>query len=211
MRVERCLYAHHAGVDNMDAIAVSQPHLRMHLKSIEGRIIKYNSILGMSSKKSCQFISLFYYINQRWTARNLHIMSCEIKICCLGKDYFKMARLISDLDHTSDGVVRLAEVEEVIVLQVPLSVRGAVKNGHSPVGQGGEHTALHVTEIKRDERPGRITHCKAVSRQANVSHFSFLPNLSKATQCFNGWRRKSLRNWFTRKLKSIKFINLSKD
>ena len=49
-----------------------------------------------------------------------------------------------DLDHAADGVVRLAQVQQVVVPQVPLAVRGAVEDCHCPVSQGGQHAALHV-------------------------------------------------------------------
>ena len=49
-----------------------------------------------------------------------------------------------DLDHATDGVVRLAQVQQVVVPQVPLPVRGAVEDCHRTVSQRGQHAALHV-------------------------------------------------------------------
>ncbi len=70
VRVEALLHRHGLGVDDEDAVAVSAPHLVVHL------------------------------------------------------------------DHGPDGVVRLAQVQEVVVGQVPLSVGGgAVEDGDGAVGQ----------------------------------------------------------------------------
>ena len=50
-----------------------------------------------------------------------------------------------DLDHAADGVVRLAQVQQVVVPQVPLAVCSAVEYCHRSVSQGGQHAALHVS------------------------------------------------------------------
>lgn len=53
---------------------------------------------------------------------------------------------MTDLYHASDGLPGLAQVEEVVVGEVPLSVGGrAVEDGDAPVRQRGQHAALHVT------------------------------------------------------------------
>lgn len=41
--------------------------------------------------------------------------------------------------------MRLAEVEQVVVGEVPLAVAGPVEDGDRPVGEGGHHTAFHMT------------------------------------------------------------------
>ena len=43
--------------------------------------------------------------------------------------------------------MRLAEVEEVVVGEVPLAVGVPVEDGDRAVREGRHHTAFHVTEI----------------------------------------------------------------
>ena len=51
------------------------------------------------------------------------------------------------LNHASDGLPGLAEVEEVVVGEVPLPVgRRAVEDCDAPVRQRGQNAALHVAE-----------------------------------------------------------------
>ena len=49
-----------------------------------------------------------------------------------------------DLDHGPDGVVGPAQVQQVVVGEVPLAARLPVEYCHGPVSQGGQHPALHV-------------------------------------------------------------------
>ena len=52
------------------------------------------------------------------------------------------------LYHAADGLPRLAQVEEVVVGEVPLPVgRRAVEDGDAAVRQRRQHPALHVTEV----------------------------------------------------------------
>ena len=50
------------------------------------------------------------------------------------------------LDHAPDGVVRPPEVQQVVVPQVPLALLVPLEDGHGPVSQSCQHTALHMTE-----------------------------------------------------------------
>ena len=51
------------------------------------------------------------------------------------------------LDHTPDGVVGAAQVQEVVVSQVPLAARVPLEYGHGAVSQGRQHPPLYVPVI----------------------------------------------------------------
>ena len=52
--------------------------------------------------------------------------------------------LAVDLHHGPDGVVGPAEVQQVVVTQVPLTLLVPVEYGHGPVCQGGQHSSLDM-------------------------------------------------------------------
>ena len=43
--------------------------------------------------------------------------------------------------------MRLAQVQDVVVGEIPLTVAGSVKDGYRAVGQGCHHSALHMAKI----------------------------------------------------------------
>lgn len=51
-----------------------------------------------------------------------------------------------DLHHAPDAVMGLAQVEQVVVLQVPLSVRRPMKDRHRSVRQSSQNSTLHVDD-----------------------------------------------------------------
>ena len=54
-----------------------------------------------------------------------------------------------DLDHAADGVVGLAQVQQVVIGQIPLSVRRAVEDGNASIGQSRQHATLDVAGGKK--------------------------------------------------------------
>ena len=54
-----------------------------------------------------------------------------------------------DLDHAADGVVGPAQVQQVVVPQVPLPARVPLEDGHGAVSQRGQHAALDVAETMK--------------------------------------------------------------
>ena len=51
------------------------------------------------------------------------------------------------LDHAPDGVVGAAQVQEVVVSQVPLAARVPLEYGHGAASQGRQHPPLYVPVI----------------------------------------------------------------
>lgn len=51
-----------------------------------------------------------------------------------------------DLDHAPDAVVGPAQVQQVVVPQVPLATRVTLENSHSAISQSSQHTALDMAE-----------------------------------------------------------------
>ena len=52
-----------------------------------------------------------------------------------------------DLDHAPDAVMGPAQVQQVVVPQVPLAARVPLENSHRAVSQGSQHTALDMAKI----------------------------------------------------------------
>ena len=52
------------------------------------------------------------------------------------------------LHHAPDAVVRLAQVKQVVIPQIPLPVRCPMEDRHRAVGQSCQHSAFHVDDGK---------------------------------------------------------------
>ena len=50
------------------------------------------------------------------------------------------------LHHAPDAVVRLAQVQQVVVLQIPLTVRCPMEDRYRSVRQSGQNSTLHVDD-----------------------------------------------------------------
>ena len=54
-----------------------------------------------------------------------------------------------DLDHAPDAVVGPAQVQQVIVPQVPLTTWVPLENGHSAISQGSQNMTLDMAEMRK--------------------------------------------------------------
>ena len=58
--------------------------------------------------------------------------------------------VVLNLNHASDGVVGLAQIQQVIVGQVPLGVgQPPMENGDAAIGQRCQNSSLDMTEMHK--------------------------------------------------------------
>ena len=58
--------------------------------------------------------------------------------------------LAVDLDHAADAVVGAAQVQQVVVPQVPLAGHLPLEDGHRAVSQGSQHPPLHMPAARQE-------------------------------------------------------------
>ena len=62
--------------------------------------------------------------------------------------------LAVDLDHAADAVVGPAQVQQVVVPQVPLAGHLPLEDGHRAVSQGSQNTTLHMPAARKGKLHG---------------------------------------------------------